>query len=140
MRVFVSKPNETKKQEYTLPEHIVSVSKDDFNYFIHENTRGTYTIQFGKNILGKSPDLDDIVTIEYIVCEDDHANGIIDLISIGNIGDYQNIKIEIVTPGFGGGERDDLETIRFIAPKIYKAQRRAVNNDDYQALVMDLFP
>lgn len=140
LRVFVSKPNETKKQEYTLPEHIISVSKDDFNYFIHENTRGTYTIQFGKNILGKSPDLDDIVTIEYIVCEDDHANGITDLISIGNIGDYQDIKIEIVTPGFGGGERDDLETIRFIAPKIYKAQRRAVNNDDYQALVMDLFP
>ena len=140
IRVFVSDPNSYKKQEYTQPDHIISVSKTGFNFFLYENTRGTQTIQFGKNILGKNPNLDDVITVEYLVCEEEHGNGITDLMSVGNIGDYQDIKIDITTPGFGGGERDDLETIRFIAPKIYKAQRRAVNNDDYQALVMDLFP
>ncbi len=140
LKVFVSKPTATTKDEYHLQKNIIKSNKDDLNYFVFENTKGTHTIQFGRNVLGKSPDLGDIVTIEYVVCEDDHANGLDAVIPLNAIESFSNIVINVVQAAFGGSDKEDVESIKFIAPRIYKTQQRAVTEDDYIAIIMDKFP
>lgn len=140
LKVYVSKPTATTKDEYHLQKNIIKSNKNDLNYFVFENTKGTHTIQFGRNVLGKSPDFGDIVTVEYIVCEDDHANGLDSIIPLGAIESFSDITINVVQSAFGGSNNEDIEAIKFIAPRIYKTQKRAVTEDDYIAIIMDEFP
>ena len=140
LKVFVTDKNTNQRFEYIQPEHIIEVSRKDKNYYLHENTLGTYTIQFGKDILGQEPNEGDIITIEYVACESVTGNQIEDIICTSLINGTPDILTNVKVPSFGGSDLTDIEEIKFIAPKIYKSQRRAVTNDDYEALVLELFP
>ena len=140
LKVFVTDKNSSQRFEFRQPEHIIEVSRNDRNYFLHENTVGTYTVQFGKDILGQEPKEEDIITIEYIACDDAIGNQIEDIICTSLINGTPDIITNVKVPSYGGSGLTDIEEIKFIAPKIYKSQRRAVTNDDYEALVLELFP
>jgi hypothetical protein len=53
---------------------------------------------------------------------------------------YSNVTVETVTPAYGGAEREDVESIRFSAPKSFQAQKRAITLEDYKTLLKRDFP
>jgi hypothetical protein len=57
------------------------------------------------------------------------------------IGSYPSnlFNITTVSKTFGGAAEESVESIKQIAPKIYKAQGRAVNADDYRAILLDKY-
>lgn len=133
-------PSSNIIREYREPFNIIDVDAKQNNYFLYENTQGTFTIQFGKNILGAEPKMNDIITVQYVATPDDLGNKIDDVACISIVGGYSNIETYTVVPAYGGSDRPDMETIRFVAPKLYKAQQRAVTTSDYEAIVLELFP
>jgi hypothetical protein len=62
------------------------------------------------------------------------------LIAASTISGFSNITVTVTTPAFGGSEKDDIERIRFLAPRIYKAQNRAVVESDFIGIVLRDFP
>lgn len=105
-----------------------------------EDHLGRTTIQFGRNVFGVEPSTDSIITVQYIATESEHANGVSNLISAGSIDGYSNISVSVTQPAYGGSDRDDIETIRYTAPKMYQMQDRALTASDYIPLLKSRFP
>jgi hypothetical protein len=124
--------------------YIKATSIDEFSntslvYFLGENQYTQPVIEFGKNILGLEPSDGDIVNITYIATEQDNANGLTNLVPASTISGYSNIVPTVTTAAYGGSEREDIDTIRFQAPKIYQAQDRALTDTDYIPILKTRF-
>ncbi len=125
---------------YTLANSLTELGADHTVYFLSENTRGNYEIEFGKDLIGVEPPVGSIVTFEYINTQDEHANGVSQFVAASTIGDYSNIEVLTTTKSFGGHDRDSIEEIRFLAPRAYQAQNRALGPTDYEILIRESFP
>lgn len=132
----------SEASSYKVYEQATSISDlggTESLYFLSENTRGQTVIEFGKNILGREPAEGTTFEISYILTEDQHANGIGSLIAASTIDGYSDIKADVTTKGYGGADREDTETIRFSAPKLYQIQDRALSASDYVPLLKQRF-
>ena len=125
---------------YTKATSIDEFSNIALVYFLGENQYTQPVIEFGKNILGLEPSDGDIVTITYIATEQDNANGLTNLVPASTISGYSNIVTTVTTAAYGGSEREDIDSIRFQAPKIYQAQDRALTDTDYIPILKTRFP
>ena len=124
---------------YTKATSIDEFSNTALVYFLGENQYTQPVIEFGKNILGLEPSDGDIVTITYIATEQDNANGLTNLVPASTISGYSNIVTTVTTAAYGGSEREDIDSIRFQAPKIYQAQDRALTDTDYIPILKTRF-
>lgn len=139
LRVFVMSFG-ASRTEYSKVDDVTELTSNSPVFFLTENTNGFYNIEFGKNVIGMEPEADSTVEIEYISVAKEHANGISSLIAASSIEGYSNITVDVTTNGYGGAEKNGIDYIKFIAPKIYAAQNRAVREEDYAAIMMKEFP
>lgn len=140
LKMYVRNSPTGERFEFVRAEDITETKINDRVFFISENTAGLYEFEFGKGILGEEPVENSVIEIEYVAVAKDHANGLGTLIAASTISGFSNIVVAVTTPAFGGSEKDDIERIRFLAPRIYKAQNRAVVESDFIAVVLRDFP
>lgn len=141
LKVYVKQSQtDTNRIEYAKVDNITIIDSETAAFYLSENTRGFYDIEFGKGVLGIEPPVNSVVEIEYVVVEEEHANGLASLIAATSISGYSNITVTVATPAYGGAERASLESIKFLAPRLYETQERAVKEEDYSSLVLRDFP
>lgn len=117
----------------------LSISQKDF-YFLFENYRQNYELEFGKDLISREPIDGCTITISYINVDSEAANGAQTFIAAQAIGNYSNITVTTTQNAYGGSDREDIENVRFLAPKAYAAQDRAVRPVDYSLLIKKKFP
>jgi hypothetical protein len=140
LRVVSDETSEASSYKvYKQATSISDLSAGNALYFLKENTRGRTVIEFGKNLLGREPAEGTTFEISYIMTEEDHANGISKLIAASTIDGYSDISIDVTTNGYGGSDKEDTESIRFAAPKLYQIQDRALSASDYVPLLKQRF-
>jgi hypothetical protein len=141
LRVFY-RPSQSSlsRTEMQVNTNITNLDSDSSVYFLHENTRGQYDIEFGKDILGFEPADLSVIEVEYIVTETDHANGLSTVFAATSIGGFANIVVDVTVPAYGGSEKASNSMIKFLAPKIYETQERAVKAQDFSSLMLRDFP
>lgn len=123
----------------TVFTQITDVTTIDGNspvFFLHENNRGKFQIEFGEGVLGKALVDGNIVYIEYVAVTNEPVNGVKSISAASSIGGYTDVTITVTTPSYGGSERESIERIRHLAPKSYTAQNRAVTPSDYEVIVL----
>lgn len=128
--------------EYTLASSLTDIGADQNVYFLREDSSGLYEISFGGNIVGNEPATNAIINIAYVnsVGSSGIANGASIFQAAGSIGGYSNVQVDTVQAAYSGSDRDTIDEIRFLAPKIYQAQNRAAAPTDYEAIVKQTFP
>jgi len=90
----------------------------------------TFVIDFGKkNNLGRTILPTDQVRISYLVTSGTAANELFQFSS-------STFTILDATISGGGSDGPDLNLIKFLAPKVFSAQERAVTSSDYVALLL----
>jgi hypothetical protein len=124
---------------YTKATSLTQLSASSSVFFLSENSFGRFNISFGRNLLGDEPDNNSTVTAKYIVTTADAANGVTSLTAGSLIGGYANVQIDVTTPSYGGADKEDIEDIRFFAPKYYQAQGRGLTDRDYIPLLKEQF-
>lgn len=125
---------------YEKATSIETLASDTECYFVSERFDQRTEIAFGKNVLGREPNINALVDVYYINVESEHANGLRDLSADQDISGHTDIAITVTLPAFGGLEREDIEDIRFLAPRRYEAQDRCLNPQDYTILIKERFP
>jgi len=127
--------------EYTLSSDITTLDPTSTVYFLQETSDGKVEIYFGDDVLGKAIVDQNQIIVEYLVTDGIAANGAKDFSLVTPIGGYATNLFTLTTNSnaAGGGDVEDIESIRLVAPKIYQAQGRAVTADDYRALLLDKF-
>ena len=120
---------------YTRASSIKDIVNNSNLYFISEDSSGKYYIEFGKDRLGNEPTDSSVVTLEYIVCEDNFANGANSFSLISTIEGYSNAIVNVSEKASGGQDKESIEEIRFNAPRAYEAQERSLSISDYSLLL-----
>ena len=136
----------TTTEVYSLYENLINVDKTSKLFLIQEIDDEKYQILFGDDLIGKKPKNGSVINISYIVTNGKSANGSANFTFSGNIKDNNgnNITsgISLVTTLVSSENGDDIETIdsiKYLAPRVYASQYRAVTANDYKGLIPFLY-
>jgi hypothetical protein len=143
IRVYITN---TTKEEYFAYDNIFNINKNSKLFLIQEIDDEKYEILFGDDILGKKPKNGSIITISYIITNGKSANGSANFTFSGNLRDnnLNNITsgISLVTtlsPAQNGDDIESIDSIKYLAPRVYASQYRAVTANDYKSLIPFLY-
>ena len=141
------KVESTTNEIYELYDNILRVDSTSRLFLIQEIEDEKYEILFGDNILGKKPPAGAKVTVSYIVTNGSRGNGAANFTFTGILKDD---TISTVTNGIslittqqkseGGDDVESVNSIKYLAPRIYAAQYRAVTANDYKGIIPFIYP
>ncbi|MBM3202282.1 hypothetical protein FJZ55_00025 [Candidatus Woesearchaeota archaeon] len=121
---------------WSYSESYIDLTPTKKVFFLQEKEAGMYELYFGDNFLGKQPATGSLVTVEYLETNASAANGITSFSSaITGIG-----SIQTTSSSSGGIAEETISRIKFLAPKFYKSQNRAVTENDYIATTIKKYP
>jgi len=115
-------------------ETVIDITSTDKVYWVEEGTDGYYKLFFGDNIIGKSLTAGNILIITYIASKGAESNGASSFGAQFSLGG--SLVTSLVYAASGGSERENIDSIRFNAPRYNATRGRAVTVDDYKSLVM----
>lgn len=127
-------------ETFELAEDATTVSTTDRVYYVEENRNGRYQIYFGDGVLGRALDDGNIVLVSYVVTSGEPANGISSFRLADNVKPGSVANLTVLTESSSGAPAEDINSIRFTAPKSFIAQNRAVTKNDYIALINKNYP
>jgi hypothetical protein len=121
---------------WTYADSYIDLTSESKVFFLQERETGMYELFFGDNFLGLQPAAGSVVIVEYLESSADDANGISTFTTtVGGLG-----AITVNSPSAGGALEESVSRIKFLAPRFYKSQYRAVTEDDYTAAVVKEYP
>jgi hypothetical protein len=129
--------NSSDVTTYTLAESILNVNGTSHVYWVKEIDDGLYELTFGDGNIGFALENGNVVEIHYMVSNLDAANNAKVFTYNGNAL-YSGFSIPSITTisySSNGTASENLDSIKFNAPRVYSAQDRAVTIDDYKALI-----
>lgn len=123
---------------YTFFNNILDVKSDSRIYFLQEGYGGEYEVYFGDDIIGRKPTTGQVVDIAYIKTNGAEANGASSFTTDATIAGLSGATATLsegFIKTFSGADREDIDSIRFNAPKAFQSQNRAVTSIDYDAIL-----
>jgi len=137
----------TTNEIYENYSNVLSVNASSKVFLIQEIEDEKYEILFGDNILGKKPPAGSTITVSYIVTNGKEGNGAANFTFAGVLKDDRSQTvtggISFVTTTQSATDGDDIESIesiKYLAPRVYAAQFRAVTSNDYKAIIPSIYP
>ena len=137
----------TTKEIYTLYNNILRVDATSKLFLIQEIEDEQYEILFGDGIIGKKPPGGATITVNYIVTNGRSGNDARNFSFVGVLEDDQGVS---VTSGISvlrtaqrssdGDDVEDVSTIKYLAPRIYSSQYRAVTANAYTGIIPFVYP
>ena len=138
----------TLGREFKKVDNILNLNKNSEIYLIQEIQDERVEILFGDGYFGKQLTNDDIITVQYIVSNGPTSNG-------ASVFDFQGsfsrpdgvlirpiaaVDVTTVRPASNGSYNEDIASIKYLAPRLYSAQYRAVTPRDYEAIIKTIYP
>ena len=125
---------------FNKSETLINVDSVTKCYWVKEIDEGLYELTFGDGNLGMQLDTGNIVHLNYFVSSLDAPNKARQF-TYGGGTLISGAAISITTTGIAanGAAAEDIDSIRFNAPRMYASQNRAVTPDDYKAIVYSQF-
>tara|TARA_Y100001963_G_scaffold22908_1_gene30160 strand:- start:20056 stop:21759 length:1704 start_codon:yes stop_codon:yes gene_type:complete len=130
--------------------NIFDVNSSSRLFLTQEIEDEKYQILFGDNILGKKPKALDEITATYIVNNGSAGNGAANFTFAGRLTYLfggvetditQGISLITTTQASeNGDEIESIDSIKYLAPRVYASQYRAVTSHDYIGLIPFLYP
>ena len=147
VRVYES-ANSTVYEDYALANNILDVGALDKIFFLNETEDENYEVFFGDGVLGSKLTDGNVVEISYVATNGAAVNGakiftfngVMEDENNASIGVAFNPVISTVSAASGGADIESIEKIKYNAPKYFGSQNRAVTENDYKAIVRNLYP
>lgn len=132
-------PGSASYTSYNFADNITEVGSSTRAFFLKEIDDELYEIYFGDNIVGYKPANGNIIALNYFVTDKTAANDAQTFTYDGAGISGGVISVNTVSAAEGGQNIEDIDSIRFNAPKNYSAQNRAVTAEDYKVILPQLF-
>jgi hypothetical protein len=134
-------------EDYQQFTNIFKVDSNTRMYLLQEVLDEKYQIIFGDDILGKKPENGAAIFVSYIVTNGFAGNGARNFSFSGILKDNNDnvitTGISLITTIQASENGDDIETldnVKYLAPRVYASQYRAVSSNDYKSLIPFIFP
>ena len=121
---------------------VTTIKGTDKVFFLQEVESQKYEITFGDGAVGKQLSDGNIIFIEYIVTSGTLANKASTFTASGSVAGLTsaNYILTTSTDATGGADIQTTPSLKFLAPKLYQAQKRATTKDDYKAILLEQRP
>lgn len=140
LRVYVqSSSSDLTLVPYFITKTISNIDGTSEIFFLQEIENDYYEIYFGDGTYGKKLSDGNVVTLEYVVTNQDAANNASSFSMVGNISGVNNVTITTVSPASGGDVKESIESIKRYAPLYFSTQNRAVTVNDYKSILPKLY-
>jgi hypothetical protein len=144
IRVNVSGVITEKYQSYS---NIFQVNKNSKLFLTQEIDDEKYEILFGDDIIGKKPISGSTIIISYIITNGKDANGSANFTFSGILSDNNSTSITnnislltTVQSSENGDDIESIDSVKYLGPRVYASQYRAVTANDYKGLIPYIFP
>jgi hypothetical protein len=134
-------------EEYIQYQNIFETNSTSKIFLVQEIEDERYELIFGDNVFGKKPANGSSVFVSYIITNGKSANGSANFTFSGILTDNnQNritkgiSRITTVIPAENGDDIESIDSIKYLAPRVYSSQYRAVTANDYKGLIPSIFP
>ena len=148
IRVEVEENGST--QIYNAYTNIFDVNSESRLFLFQEIDDERYQIMFGDGILGKKPKNGAKIRVSYIVTNGEEGNNATNFTFSGNLtyilgGSDVSITggISVITTlqrSENGDSIESIDNVKYLAPRVYASQYRAVTPNDYKSLIPFLYP
>ena len=147
-------------REYKKIDNILNLDKNSEIFLIQEVQDEKVEILFGDGFFGKKLEHQAEIRVTYIVTDGAEGNGAGG--KAGSVGVFEfqgtceylltggnssttvipidNVPVTTVNRASNGSENEDLASIKYLAPRLYSAQYRAVTPRDYEAIIKTIYP
>ena len=152
IRVNVIEHNDGASTEfqYNLYTNIFEVNQNSRLFLVQEIDDEKYQIMFGDNILGKQPANGSDIEVSYIITNGEEGNGASNFTFSGKLT-YTSRGADVdITSGISllrttqssenGDSIESIDNVKYLAPRVYASQYRAVTPNDYKSLIPFLYP
>jgi hypothetical protein len=117
-------------------ESILNVDSTSNVFFVKQREDLYYEVYFGNGVIGKNISTGNVVHLNYVLSAGNSANYADAFAYSSGIGfDYTSVTVETVDTASGGSDVEDVESIRFNAPRAFSTQNRAVTIEDYKNIL-----
>ena len=129
-------------EQYSVFENVLNVDANSRLFLLQEISDQKYEVRFGDGILGKKPTPGSIIEVSYIVSNGREGNGAQNFTFSGILKD-NNVNpittgislLTTISAAQNGDNIEDLDSIKYLAPRVYSSQLRAVTASDYKGLI-----
>lgn len=109
-------------------------------FFLQPAINDSYEIVFGDGVVGRKPKNGSVVIVEYRVANGELPNGAFKFVNTARIDGQANVIVQTISAASGGEVAEDLNSIKFNAPRAFTTQERAVTAEDYENLLKANYP
>ena len=149
IRVSVTDATSGTEEIYEPYQNIFAVNKESRLFLTQEIEDEKYQLLFGDDLLGKKPPNGSEVEVTYLVTDGELGDGAANFTFNGNFTYDSGASTLQVTQGVSlitttqssenGGAIESIDSIKYLAPRVYASQQRAVTANDYISLIPSLF-
>lgn len=128
--------------EYILfnkAEDLVALDSNSAVYFVREIANNKYQLEFGDGVIGKSLNVGSYVKLVYRTSNGIAANGSKNFKLDSSLFPGGTITITTNSIANGGQDAEDLQSIKFNAPRHFSTQNRAVTENDFKNIIFKQF-
>lgn len=135
------------EETYTAYSNILNINSNSRIFLVQEIADEKYQILFGDNVLGKRPPGGSRIEVSYIITNGSLGNGASNFTFSGRLLDNNLLDVTsgislllTESPSENGDEIEPIDSIKYLAPRIYASQFRAVTANDYKGLIPYIYP
>jgi len=130
-------------EEWYQVSSFINSDSTSRHYRVITELDDTVTVIFGDNVNGKSPEEGSTITIQYIksagadgnVTSLDRITTLKDALYDEDGNQVSGVSVTNSSLFLGGDEREDIEEIRYEAPRVFRTGDRAVTREDFIYLI-----
>ena len=141
LTVIVSQDGGQTNTLYTEVTNLYGLTSTSNVYFIQATEDTKYELVFGDGVFGNYPLNGSVIYSNYRISSGGISDGATNFTLDDNLGPINGIgsissTISVVSAASSGFTAEDIESIRFNAPRHYQTQDRAVTTNDFKNLVL----
>jgi len=131
----------TTIQSWTQADSMITLDPTSYAYFVQEAPNGNVEVYFGDGVISRAIVHNNVVMVEYLASKGSAANGADNFELISDVNGYSKSLFTVTTvdKASGGAAQEALDSIKWLAPKAFQAQRRTVTVADYRAILMNRY-
>ena len=132
---------------YNAYTNIFDVNSESRLFLVQEIDDEKYQILFGDGVLGKKPGNGAEISVSYIVTNGENGNGAANFNFSGTLTSNTGATIlegisllTTIQSSENGDSIESIDNVKYLAPRVYASQYRAVTPNDYKSLIPFLYP
>ena len=129
---------------YNYATSLLDLGPSDKVFFLQAGEGGTYQVLLGDNNLGFLPPAGSVIRVEYRVASGEVSNGAREFTINFDPTNADELTSDVVVNTLEnakeGSEAETLESIKYMAPRHFQVQERAVTASDYEVILKAAFP